>query len=136
WVRALKWAAGYLIRFSMRQAGILLLGTWGLVGVCGWMLTRIGTDFLPPFDEGSVQINVGLPSGSSLQASNEAAAVIDARLRRSRDIAHFVRRTGRAELDEHVEPVSRSEYILNMNPHSGRSRDDVLRELLQDLKAD
>jgi HME family heavy-metal exporter len=135
-LRILKWAAGYLVRFSLRHAGVLLLGTWVLVGVCGWLLTRIGTDFLPPFDEGSVQLNVGLPSGSSLQASNEAAAVIDARLRRSGDVAHFVRRTGRAELDEHVEPVSRSEYILSMNPQSGQSRDEVLRELLRDLKDD
>src|SRR5262249_11197396 len=106
-LRFLKWVAGYLIRFSMKRAGVLLLLTWVLVGLSFWQLSRLGSDFLPPFDEGSVQINVNLPPGSSLQASNDAAAIIDARLRRMQqspdnpdgEILHFVRRTGRAELD-------------------------------------
>jgi HME family heavy-metal exporter len=138
----LKWAAGYLIRFSMRHSGALLLVTWVLVGLSFWQLTRLGSDFLPPFDEGSVQINVSLPPGASLHASNEAAVIIDARLRQMQrtdanpasPILDFVRRTGRAELDEHAEPVSRSEYILSMNPRSGRSREEMLRELLDGLK--
>jgi HME family heavy-metal exporter len=141
-LRFLKWGAGHLVRLSMRWAGLLLLGTWAVVGLCAWQLTRIGSDFLPPFDEGSIQINVSLPPGSSLQASNETAALIDARLKKLQrtptnpqgEILHFVRRTGRAELDEHAEPVSRSEYILSMNPQAGRSREEMLRHLLDGLK--
>ena len=141
-LRWLKWGAGHLIRFSMRRAGVLLLLTWMLVGLSFWQLTRLGSDFLPPFDEGSVQINVSLPPGSSLQASNDSAAIIDARLKKMQrsdgnptgEILHFVRRTGRAELDEHAEPVSRSEYILSMNPESGRGREEMLRQLLDSLK--
>ncbi|MBN9519226.1 efflux RND transporter permease subunit [bacterium] len=142
-LRVLKWAAGFLIRFSMRRAGLLLLLTWVAVGYCGWKLTTIGADFLPKFDEGSVQVNVALPGGSSLKASNEAAALVDARLKTMQKtpenpngpILHFARRTGRAELDEHAEPVNVGEYILTMNPESGVRRDDFLRSLLADLRA-
>lgn len=141
-LRLLKWAAGYLIRFSMKRATLLLLTTWVLVGLAFWQLTRLGSDFLPPFDEGSIQINVSLPPGSSLQASNDAAAIIDGKLKKMQrsddnptgEVLHFARRTGRAELDEHAEPVSRSEYILSMYPHSGRSREEMLRQLLDGLK--
>jgi Cu/Ag efflux pump CusA len=141
-LRFLKWVAGYLIRFSMKWAALLLLLTWVLVGLSLWQLTRLGSDFLPPFDEGSIQINVSLPPGSSLQASNDAAAAIDARLVKMQrsdenpggEILHFVRRTGRAELDEHAEPVSRSEYILSMNAEPGHSREEMLRQLLDGLR--
>jgi CzcA family heavy metal efflux pump len=141
-LRFLKWGAGYLVRFSMRRAKLLLLLTWVLVGLSFWQLTRLGSDFLPPFDEGSIQINVSLPPSSSLQASNDAAAIIDAKLKKLQksdenptgEILHFARRTGRAELDEHAEPVSRSEYILSMNPETGRSREAMLRQLLDGLK--
>jgi HME family heavy-metal exporter len=141
-LRILKKGASYLVRFSMRYATALLLVTWVLVGLAAWQLTRLGTDFLPPFDEGSIQINVSLPPGSSLQASNDAARVLDARLckmQRSPDnpdgeILHFVRRTGRAEADEHAEPVSRSEYILSMNPKARVGREAMLRRLLDELK--
>jgi hypothetical protein len=89
------------IRFSMRHAGVLLFLTWVIVGFGVWQLTRLGADFLPKFDEGSVQINVALPGGSSLKASNEASALIDARLQTMQKtpdnpgapILHFARRT-------------------------------------------
>src|SRR5207253_7161166 len=32
-LRLLKWSAGYLIRFSMAHAGLILLATWLLVGL-------------------------------------------------------------------------------------------------------
>jgi HME family heavy-metal exporter len=138
-LRLLKWGAGHLVRFSMARAGLVLLATWALVGLAVWQLTRLGADFLPPFDEGSVQVNVVLPAGSSLQASNEVAAVVDARLRALRqagEILHFARRTGRAELDEHAEPVSNTEYILTVNPAAGRSREAVLKEIQDHLQED
>jgi HME family heavy-metal exporter len=141
-LRVLKWGATYLIRFSMRRAGFLLLLTWVLVGFSVWQMTRLGADFLPKFDEGSVQINAALPGGSSLKASNEVSALIDARLKimqKSPDnpggpILHFARRTGRAELDEHAQPVNVGEYILTMNPDADYRRDEFLKTLLADLR--
>jgi CzcA family heavy metal efflux pump len=142
-LRWLKWEAGYMIRFSMRHAGVLLLLTWVAVGFCVWQLTRLGADFLPKFDEGSVQVNVTLPGGSSLKASNEASALVDARLKtmqRSAEnpdglILHFSRRTGRAERDEHAQPVNIGEYILTMNPDADYERDEFLETLLADLRS-
>ena len=88
-----------------------------------------------------MQVNVTLPPGSSLQASNEVSAAIDAALRGMQvsdeqpdaEILHFVRRTGRAEMDEHAAPVNASEYILSINPASGREREEIIEGLLEDL---
>ncbi|HEX2473256.1 MAG TPA: efflux RND transporter permease subunit [Lacipirellulaceae bacterium] len=143
-LRSLKWLAGFLIRFSMRNAGALLILTWLLVGFSVWQLTRLGADFLPKFDEGSVQINVALPGGSSLKASNEVSAVIDRKLASMQHspqnpdgpVLHFARRTGRAELDEHAQPVNVGEYILTMDPHSGIKRDEFLKTVLTELRAE
>jgi CzcA family heavy metal efflux pump len=141
-LRQLKAVAAYLIRFSMSRAGAILFCSWLLAGACAVGVWFMGKDFLPRFDEGSVQINVSLPSGSSLQASNEAAAIIDRSLgamQKSREnpsgeILHFVRRTGRAELDEHAQPVSRAEYILSMNPALRQGRDEILKRLVAELR--
>lgn len=141
-IRTLKWLATPLIRFSMGHAGLLLVLTWLLVAASVWRLAQLGADFLPRFDEGSIQINVSLPGNASLRASNELAAHIDRKLRTlqataenpTSPILHFARRTGRAELDEHAEPVSRAEYILTMNPAADYRRDEFLRTLLADLR--
>jgi HME family heavy-metal exporter len=140
-LRTFQWIAGHLVRLSMSYPTRLLLMTWLIVGYSGWQMSQLGRDFLPEFDEGSVQINVTLPPGSSLDASNRIAALIDRRLIEMRksagnpdgEILHFVRRTGRAEMDEHAEPVNTGEYILSMNPDSGRHRDQTIKELLEQL---
>ena len=141
-LRFLKWGATFLIRLSMARPSCLLLLTWLLVGYAAWEMSQLGRNFLPQFDEGSVQVNVTLPPGSSLQASNQTAKVIDAKFEqmqkseknRKGEIIHFVRRTGRAEMDEHAMSVSASEYILSMNPESGRHREDILKQLLAELR--
>jgi CzcA family heavy metal efflux pump len=141
-LRSLKFGAGYLIRFSMAYPKLLLLVTWVGVGFAAWELAQLGRNFLPQFDEGSVQVNVTLPPGSSLDASNQTSKLIDDKFRSMQksadrpdgEIVHFVRRTGRAEMDEHAAPVNVSEYILSMNPQSGRDREEVLHQLLTDLR--
>ncbi|MFO0840927.1 MAG: efflux RND transporter permease subunit [Gemmataceae bacterium] len=143
-VRLLKWGASFLIRFSMLAATPLLLLTWAAVALSVVLLLSMGQSFLPDFDEGSVQVSIGLPPGSSLQASNDMAAIVDRKLRGMRasptnprgELRSFVRRTGRAELDEHAMPVSASEYILSINPDSGRSREEIINGLRDDLKKD
>lgn len=141
-LRKLKLLAGYLIRFSMAHPILLLLLTWIGVGFAGWELAHMGRNFLPQFDEGSVLVNVTLPPGSSLAASNQASGLIDAKFRGMQksaerpngEILYFVRRTGRAEMDEHAAPVNAGEYILSMNPDSGRHREEILQQLLKELR--
>jgi CzcA family heavy metal efflux pump len=140
-LRLLKWASGYLIRFSMAHAGLILLATWILVGASAWTLTRLGADFLPPFDEGSIQLGVILPPGSSLKASNEVMEIIDAKLRTMRAspsnpsglILQFYRRTGRAELDEHADPANITDCIIRINPDSGLAREEAIKRIHREV---
>ena len=52
-----------------------------LVGIAGIALFHIERDFLPPFNEGAVQINVLMPAGTSLEKSKEVAEIAGARIR-------------------------------------------------------
>ncbi len=136
-LRALKWMVSPLIRLSMRIPSLLLIATWVIVAVAGWQLAQLGRNFLPAFDEGSVQVNVTLPPGSSLQASNQVSKSIDGVFKSMQKnstnpdgaILNFVRRTGRAQMDEHASPVNFGEYILSMNPDADENRDVMVAEL-------
>ncbi len=141
-LRLFKWAAGYLIRLSIAHPIALMALTWLMVGYAGWELSQLGRNFLPQFDEGSVQINLTLPPGSSLDASNQVSGVIDRKLQQMQKsdknpdgpILHFVRRTGRAEMDEHASPVNTGEYILSMNPDIQAHREEILKKFLDELR--
>ncbi|MBN9519215.1 efflux RND transporter permease subunit [bacterium] len=143
-LRVLKWFGAHLIRFSIRRQVAIQVVTWLLVGYAAWRLTTIGADFLPPFDEGTVQVNVTLPSGASLDASNAATKMVDDKFRTLQksaanpkgEILAFLRRTGRAEMDEHAEPPNANEYFVVINPESGKSRKEVIGQLQTDVKAE
>ena len=135
-VRILKNIAGFAIRLSVRHP-------WPILGIVATAVvlsvvtvTQLGRDFLPPFNEGSVQVNVLLPPGTSLATSNHIAGMVDDRLKKMQQdgkVHAFGRRTGRAELDEHAEGVNVSEIIVSLNPKSGQSREETLEEMREEL---
>ena len=132
-LRWLKGITGYIIRFSVRHP-VPILGTVLLaVGLSIVVVTQLGRDFLPPFNEGSVQVNVLLPPGTSLDTSNRIASMVDDRLGRIEGVVAYGRRTGRAELDEHAEGVNVSEIIVSFDPHSGRNREEILAEIREEM---
>lgn len=128
-LRFLKWIAGGVIGISMRFAIPVLLLASGAVAVAGVALTRLENDFLPPFNEGSVQLNVVLPPGTSLKTSSEIARQVEKKLMQVDAVDGFVRRTGRAELDEHAVGVSQSEIIISLNPESELGREEILQRI-------
>jgi CzcA family heavy metal efflux pump len=132
-LRFLKWVAGFAIRLSVRHPWPILVSVAIAVAVSLFTVTQLGRDFLPPFNEGSVQVNVLLPPGTSLATSNRIAGMVDERIGKIKGVVAFGRRTGRAELDEHAEGVNVSEVIISFDPHSGRTREEILDEIREEL---
>ncbi|HBJ36386.1 MAG TPA: CusA/CzcA family heavy metal efflux RND transporter, partial [Planctomycetaceae bacterium] len=143
-LRMLKWFTDPLIRLSMKVPTLLLIITWSIVAVAVWQVAQLGRNFMPAFDEGSIQVNVTLPPGSSLQASNQVSENIDAVFKSMQKspiktdgaILNFVRRTGRAQMDEHASPVNFGEYILSMNPEAEHDRDEMIANLRKRIGAE
>lgn len=128
-LRGLKWVADKIIRFSLAfprfNLGITLL----MVAIAALFASRLEKDFLPPFNEGTIQLNVVLPPGTSLAESDRIAQTVEESLMQIEDVQRFARRTGRAELDEHAEGVNISEMMIELDPESPRSREEQLAEI-------
>lgn len=132
-LRVLKQLGGVVIRFSVRHPWPILLGVLVAVTISGFVVTRMGRDFLPPFDEGTVQVNVMVPPGTSLEASDRIGQMADERLLQVPGVVTVARRTGRAELDEHAMGVNVSEIIVSIDPDSGRTREEILDDIRHQL---
>ena len=132
-LRGLKAIADGVIRLSLRLAWPILAAATIVVALSGWKLLQLESDFLPPFNEGAVQINVLLPPGTSLATSNQVAQRVEQRLAKIDDLIAFVRKTGRAELDEHAEGVNVTEMVATVDPHTQRSREEVIEEISEAL---
>lgn len=100
----------------------LVLGSALAATAASLLLARtFGTSFLPEFNEGSFTVFVSSPPGTSLGESNRAAEGIEARLINIKGVKSVTRRTGRAERDEHAEPVSNSELDILVAPGGDKS---------------
>lgn len=130
-VRGLKAVASLAIRFSLAHPRFVLFVTTLAVAGSGLLVTQLGQDFLPPFNEGTVQVNLFVPPGSSLALSNELAGKVERGILDVQGVRSVVRRTGRAELDEHAEAVTASELIVALEPNAERTREQILNDIRQ-----
>lgn len=106
-------------------SGILLLGA---VASFFWM----GRAFLPEFNEGTLTISAVTLPGTSLDESNQLGAALERLLLQVPEVTATARRTGRAELDEHLQGVESAEIDVNLDMKS-RSKEEVLQEIRERL---
>jgi len=115
-LRGLKWLDERVLRFTLRHARGVLAVVALLVAASVTMIVWMGGEFLPPFNEGTLTINVQTEPGTSLAESGRVARLVEALVLEVPEVASLARRTGRAELDEHAEGVNSSEIDVRLVP--------------------
>ncbi len=96
------------------------------------LLFTFGRSFLPPFNEGSLTINVSTLPGISLDESDRLGRRAEQLLLGVPEIKAVGRKTGRAELDEHALGVNTSEMECPFEL-AGRSRSEMVADVRRRL---
>jgi Cu(I)/Ag(I) efflux system membrane protein CusA/SilA len=131
-VRFLKrWVAKILDRVIDHPYPVIMISLILVLGTAA-LVPFFGKDFLPPFNEGTATIGVAAGPGISLAASDELGQKIEESILSSPEVKSTVRRTGRAEMDEHAEGVHWHEIDVDFQ-EEGRNRSTVLQEIRQNI---
>ncbi|MCC2670453.1 MAG: putative copper/silver efflux system, rane component, partial [Armatimonadetes bacterium] len=132
-VRHLKRLDAPVVRWSIRHSGAVITVAVVMVIIAGSLFSRMGREFLPPFNEGSLNASVILPPGTSLAESNRIGSLVEKQILSVPEVLHTGRRTGRAEMDEHAEGVGYSEIDIGLKP-STRPLQEIQAEIRNKVK--
>jgi cobalt-zinc-cadmium resistance protein CzcA len=128
--------AGYLSlldRALARPRRTLVIAGGILVGA-GALVPFVGTEFMPPLDEGAIAVNVVRLPNASLQGSVEVSRYLEKRLRDYPEVEAVVSKTGRAEISEDPMGPEQTDVFVMLKPRrafdGSRSR-AALAELMQ-----
>jgi cobalt-zinc-cadmium resistance protein CzcA len=138
---------GFIRRFHLGYMSLLgkavrhpvwTLGVSGavLLASCAF-IPFVGTEFMPPLDEGSIAVNVVRLPNASLDGSVEVAGFIEKRLQKFPEIESVISKTGRAEISEDPMGPEQTDVFIMLKPRhqwgTGRNKAALVEAIQQDL---
>ena len=127
-IRTLKRIYRPLLSFSLNHSWMVLGASLLLVVAAGLSVSRMGRSFLPEFNEGSLTVGAVTIPGTSLAESDQLGTALEKILLTVPEVRSTGRRTGRAELDEHVQSVESAEIDVDLQM-ANRPKDEVLQDI-------
>lgn len=136
-VRRIQGGYESLLQSALRRPRTTYGTALALLAGAASLTPLLGTDFMPPLDEGSIAINVVRLPNASLEGSVEVASMIEKRLMKYPEIATVVTKSGRAEISEDPMGPEQSDVFVMLRPKkqwtSGRSKAELVEALSAEL---
>lgn len=127
---------GFFVRF--RWAAMLL--AIGLLAIGAMIFPRLGAEFTPKLNEGSIVVRLTMAPSISLAESTRTTLIVERRLMKIPEINEVVTRIGRGEIGAHTDPINSAEMFVLLKPKSewreqGNQQyiEEVIREELGDI---
>ncbi|MBP3407435.1 MAG: efflux RND transporter permease subunit [Kiritimatiellae bacterium] len=114
-VRIMRAVYRPFLSLALRFPKCVVLLSLIATGYAVHVATGFGSSFLPPFHEDSFNVMVSLPPGASLSETEHVSESCVPAMESIPGVLSVTRRTGRAERDQHAEPVSSSEFVVRVD---------------------
>ena len=127
------------LRLAMRFKLLTLAVAVGLVAATAWPLARVGTEFMPPLDEGDILYMPTTFPGLSITKARELLQQTDKILRTFPEVESVFGKVGRAETATDPAPLSMIETIVRLKPKEEwpdptKTTADLMREMDQAIR--
>ncbi|MFN3076496.1 MAG: efflux RND transporter permease subunit [Alphaproteobacteria bacterium] len=116
------------VSWAFDHPNALLLTTLGMVVAAAISVTTLPRSFLPPFNEGTLYIQILNRPGVSLAESVGVGQIAEHLVMQVPGVKSIARRTGRNENDEDADPVNSSEFPVQAD-FSHRSRAEIIADI-------
>jgi Cu(I)/Ag(I) efflux system membrane protein CusA/SilA len=136
-----RWASAVyrpVLRWSLRARGLVIGAAVVLLGVTLWPLARLGSEFIPPLQEGSLMYMPNTLPSVSLTQQRLLLRVQDSILMTFPEVASVWGKVGRANTATDWAPTSMTETTVNLKPkdqwRAGMTQDQLIAQMNQALR--
>ncbi len=124
--------------WSLRWKWMVIAGAVALVAVTVPVYERLGSEFMPPLDEGTLLFMPSTLPGISLTEAQRLMQIQDRIIRSFPEVANVFGKAGRAETSTDPAPLSMMETTILLKPHNqwpkGMSTEKLVDEMNEALK--
>ncbi len=103
---------GFLVRRRWVAVGVAAM----LLGIGVLVFPRLGAEFTPQLQEGTIVIRVTMAPSISLQGSKQTVMRVERRLLEVPEVTGVVTRVGRGEVGAHADPTNSGEMFALLKP--------------------
>lgn len=112
-----------------------VLALIGVLAIIAYFIYRmLGTDFLPPFDEGAFVLDYVAPPGASLVETDRMLRHVEGLLNKTPDIESYSRRTG-LQLGLAITEPNTGDFLVKLKSNHRQSTDDVVADLRHQIES-
>jgi cobalt-zinc-cadmium resistance protein CzcA len=105
-----------LLNVSLRNRVVILATAASLVGLCGLLATRMGSEFIPSLDEGDFALSINRIPGTSLTQALEMQKSLERALLKIPQVKEVFTRMGTAEVATDAQPPSIGDGYVMLKP--------------------
>jgi Cu(I)/Ag(I) efflux system membrane protein CusA/SilA len=111
--------------WSLRWKWLVLAGAAAIVMATVPAYQRLGSEFMPPLDEGSLLYMPSTLPGISVTEAQKLLQIQDRIIKRFPEVDTVLGKAGRAETSTDPAPFSMMETVINLKPHDQRRHVDT-----------
>jgi hydrophobe/amphiphile efflux-1 (HAE1) family protein len=128
-MRGYEWILGHALDHRWAVIAVLVLAP-----ILAYLTySKLGSDFLPEFDEGAFVLDYWAPPGSSLSETNRMLQHVEGILKETPEVESYSRRTG-LELGLAVTEPNRGDFLVKLKAKRKRASDDITDDIRKDIE--
>jgi cobalt-zinc-cadmium resistance protein CzcA len=138
-IRSAKTCYAPVLDAALRARGVVVAAAIGLVVLCGWTASRMGSEFIPNLDEGDLAVQALRIPGTSLTQSLEMQFQLERAVREMPEVKTYFSRVGTAEVATDPMPPNISDgYVMLKDrkewPDPDKPKAQLVAELTERLE--
>ncbi len=123
-----------ILSTALNYPSVVILVSIGVVLGSTIIYYNLGSEFLPPFDEGAFVLDYAAPPGTSLSETNRMLKHVEQMLGKTPEIESYSRRTG-LELGLQITEPNVGDFLVKLKPAHKRPTEEVMSELRKDIES-